>query len=311
MMKLKPGFEQQMKELLGSDYGKYVKALDKRYLNSVRCNTLKISPKDLVERLSKKWKVLQPFDSYPEIIVIDQQLEPGEIGKALEYMLGYYYVQEISSMMPVIALGVKGDESVLDLAAAPGSKTTQLAAVMGNKGVLIANDVTLGRIRILSTNLQRCGVTNCIVTQHDGGNLCNRLLGKFEFDKILVDAPCSGEGTLRTNPKTASMFNENLIKKLSGIQKGLLRSALKVLKSGGVVVYSTCTHAPEENEEVVNEILQQGNVKIEDIKIPLKTRPGIVKWKDKKYHDDLKKCVRVYPQDNNTEGFFIARLRKK
>lgn len=311
-MKLKPEFEERMKELLGEEYQEYCKVLDERYLNSVRCNTLKISVEDLKERLEEKgWKILQPYKGYPEIMVIDSELQPGEIGRALEYHLGYYYVQEVSSMMPPIALQPTENDVVLDIAASPGSKTTEIAAMMSNKGTLLANDVTLGRIRILSSNLQRCGVTNILVTQHEGSNLCNRLdkIG-FKPNKILVDAPCSGEGTLRTNPKTASMFNENLIKKMSNIQKSLLRSAIKILPIGGEVVYSTCTHGPEENEEVVSYALENFPVEIQEVKLPIKTRKGIVEWKDKKYHDDVVKCARVYPQDNNTEGFFIAKLKK-
>jgi len=311
-MELKPKFEERMKKILGSDYSNFCKVLDERYTNSVRCNTLKISPEDLKVKLEAKgWEIKQPFEDYPEIFVIDSVLEPGAIGNSLEYALGYYYAQEVSSMMPPLALGVSKEDTVLDIAAAPGSKTTQLAAMMENKGSLIANDVTLGRIRILSTNLQRCTVTNCVVTQHEGSNLCNRIkeLG-FEFDKILVDAPCSGEGTLRTNPKTALMFNEKLIKKMSNTQKALLKSAIKVLKVGGEVVYSTCTHGPEENEEVIDSVLESGDVEIVDVEIPLKTREGVMEWEGKKFNEDIRKCVRVYPQDNNTEGFFIAKLRK-
>jgi len=239
-MKLKPEFIERMRILLGEDYKNFEQTLEKRYLNSVRCNTLKISPLDLKNRLERKWKMKLLSKKFSEILIVNQKIQPGEIGNSLEYSLGYYYVQEVSSMMPALVLNPKEDENVLDLAASPGSKTTQIAAIMKNKGNLIANDVSLGRIRILSTNLQRCGVTNTIVTQHEGSNLCNKLNKlNFKFDKILLDAPCSGEGTLRTNPKTCLMFNKNLIKKMSNIQKSLAQSALKVLKVGGEMVYST------------------------------------------------------------------------
>jgi len=310
-MNLKPKFEERMKLLLGVDYKNYLATLEKDYINSLRCNTLKITPEKLKEKLSKKWKISQPFKEFKEIFFIDEKLQPGEIGRALEHQLGYYYVQETSSMMPALALNPQPNEIILDLAASPGSKTTQIASMMENSGTLIANDVSLGRVKILSANLQRCAVTNIIATHHEGSNLCNRLNKTgFEFDKILVDAPCSGEGTLRTSPKTCLMFNENIIKKLSKIQKSLIISALKVLKVGGEIVYSTCTHAPEENEGVINEILKQENIEILEIKLPLKTRQGITSWQDKKYSPEVKKCVRIYPQDNNTEGFFIAKMRR-
>jgi tRNA (cytosine49-C5)-methyltransferase len=310
-MKLKPDFVERMKLLLKEDYENYEKILDERYINSIRCNTLKISPSELKNRLEKKWKIKQPFKDFPEIMVINQEIIPGEVGKALEHQLGYFYVQEVSSMMPPLVLDPLPEENVLDIAAAPGSKTTQMATMMKNSGNLMANDVSLGRIKILSSNLQRCGVTNCVVAHHDGSNLINRLEKlKFSFDKILVDAPCSGEGNIRTNPKTCAMFNEKLIRAMSNKQKQLAGSVVKILKKGGVMIYSTCTHAPEENEEVVSYLLEKFPLEILDIDLPLKTRPGILEWKGQKYNEKVKKCARIYPQDNNTEGFFIAKLRR-
>lgn len=309
-MNLKPKFIERMKLLLGEEYEEYKKILDKPYLNSIRCNTIKISPEDLKKKLADKFKIKQPYKSNPEIMVIENNVEPGEIGRATEHVLGYYYVQEISSMMPPIVLNPKEKEVIIDLAASPGSKTTQMSAIMKNTGTIIANEVSLGRISILSTNMQRCGTTNTIATHHDGVSLCHKLNKlNYKVDKILVDAPCSGEGTLRTAPKTASMFNENIIRKLSSIQKRLAESALKVLKKNGTMVYSTCTHAPEENEEVMDYLLSKYPIEIQEIKLPLKTRPGIAEWKDKKYSKQVKKCARIYPMDNNTEGFFICKIK--
>jgi NOL1/NOP2/sun family putative RNA methylase len=310
-MKLKSEFVERMKELLGDDYENYEKSLGKRYINSIRCNTLKISPSELKARLEKKWKIKQPFKEFPEIMIIDQETIPGEVGKALEHQLGYFYVQELSSMLPPLVLSPNENENVLDIAAAPGSKTTQMAAMMNNSGNLIANDVSFGRVKILAANLQRCGVSNVLVTQHDGSNLCSRLEKlKYSFDKILVDVPCTGEGNIRTNLKTCLMFNEKLIKKFSNRQKQIAGNAVKILKKGGVLVYSTCTHGPEENEEVIDYLLENFPLEIEEIKLPFKTRPGVKEWKGKEFHKDVEKCVRVYPQDENLEGFFIAKLRK-
>ena len=147
----------------------------------------------------------------------------------------------------------KPEETVLDLCASPGSKTTQISAKMETTGVLIANEIHLGRIKILASNLERCGVTNAVITKKEGSAIC-RTFKKQEmlFNKILIDAPCSGEGTLRTSPKTFKMWNINTVKKLSRIQKSLLYSAFEILKVGGEIIYSTCTHAPEENEEVID-----------------------------------------------------------
>ena len=149
-------------------------------------------------------------------------LEPGELGRALEHLLGYYYVQELASMLPIIALKPKPNETILDLCSAPGSKTTQIAAEMENTGLIIANEIHLGRIKILASNLERCGVTNTIITRKEGRALCGRLKQKdFKFDKILVDAPCSGEGTLRSTPQTNQMWNPKTIRRLSRLQKQL------------------------------------------------------------------------------------------
>ncbi len=308
---LKPRFESRMGELLGNDYGNFCKILSVPPVNSIRCNTLKISPEELKEKLEKKWKIKQPFKEHPEIMIIESELKPGEIGKAFEHVLGYYYVQEISSMMPLIALSPKKDDILLDLCAAPGSKTTQAAAMMDNHGTIIANDSNMGRVAVLSTNIQRCCVTNCIVANHDGSNLCKRLEKiNFKFDKILMDVPCSGEGTIRSSPGAAEMFNEKTILRISNIQKSFVKNAVAVLKNGGELVYSTCTHAPEENEEVVSFILENFPMEIKEINLPLKVRKGITEWNGKKFHEDVSKSARIYPQDNNTEGFFIAKFKK-
>lgn len=239
-------------------------------------------------------------------------LAPGELGKSLEHQLGFFYVQEISSMLPIIALQIKPREKFLDLCSAPGSKTTQAAAKMQNTGLIIANDKTIDRLQILAANLERCGVSNAIMTKRDGIDLCEKLFkNKIYFDKILVDAPCSGEGTFRSSPRGMLMWNANGIRKLQKIQKRLLESASRIIKKDGEIIYSTCTHAPEENEEVVQFAIDELNMKVEKINLPIKCREGIQGWKDKTFDDEIKNCCRIYPQDNQTEGFFVAKLRRR
>ncbi len=327
---LKPLFLERMQKLLPEkeDYQKYLDILKILPVKSFRCNTLKITPEKLKEKLEKKynWKINQIWEDYPEIMVVEGRksdirhqtsdialLLPGELGRALEHLLGYYYIQELASMLPVIALKPKENETILDLCSAPGSKTTQIAAQMKNTGSIIANEVSIGRIKILASNLERCGVTNTIITKKDGIALCNRLQKEnFEFDKILVDAPCSGEGTLRSSPKTYVMWNPNTIKTLSKLQKQLFKKAFEILKINGEIIYSTCTHAPEENEAIANWALKEfGNqIKIEKINLPINPREGLTNWMDEEYSEKVKKSARVYPHDNNTEGFFISKFRR-
>lgn len=341
----KAKFIERMETLLGKvDAGKFFEISYTKCPVSIRCNTLKISVDDLRARLEGYgWRVRQPFVSqkssssmeklsarknldsknpekisfagdleFPEVFVVDSKLEPGAVGNTKEHLLGYYYVQEISSMLPMLVLKPVAGDLVLDLCASPGSKTTQAAAMMENSGTIIANEVSMGRVAILNSNLERCGVMNAIVTRKEGVALCERLLKKsrFRFDKILVDAPCSGEGTLRKSPKTFQMWNLNIIRKMAGVQKKLASSALKLLKVGGTMIYSTCTLSPEEDESVVDYLVKNFGVVVEKIELPLKFRCGVIEWDGVKFDESVKNCLRLYPQDNNTDGFFVCKLRK-
>jgi NOL1/NOP2/sun family putative RNA methylase len=313
---LKEKFLERIKKLLPAkdDLKKYLDILKVEPVRSIRCNTLKISPKNLKKRLEEKgWVIELPFEKYPEIMIVKNKLLPGELGRALEHLLGYYYIQEIASMLPIIALKPAPKETFLDLCAAPGSKTTQAAAMMKNSGTILANEVSMGRMRILASNTERCGVTNLIISKKEGEALCKKLEKQnMKFDKILVDAPCSGEGTLRSSPKTYTMWNPKNIKSLSRIQKRLFTAAFKILKIGGEMIYSTCTHAPEENERIVDFALKEfkEQIEIQKIELPITPRQGITKWLDEEYSEDVKFSCRVYPQDNNTEGFFISKFKK-
>ncbi len=318
---LKPEFLERIKLLLTEekDLEAYLDILEVYPVKSIRCNTLKISAEKLKEQLEKNyaWKISQPWKDFPEVMIIDSELQPGELGRSLEHLLGYYYVQELASMLPVLALKPQENELILDLAAAPGSKTTQMASKMKNTGTIIANEVSLGRLKILSSNLERCGVTNTIVTRKDGPAFCKRI-AKYnfdtKFDRILVDAPCSGEGTLRSSPKTYIMWNPNTIFQLSGLQKQMISTALGILKEGGEMIYSTCTHAPEENEGIIDWVLEKFSDKIEvlvpELPKELNARNGVRSWKGKEFNKEVEKTRRVYPHDSNTEGFFVSRIKK-
>jgi NOL1/NOP2/sun family putative RNA methylase len=315
MITPKPLFEERMRRLLPeeTDFAEFSKKIHEYPLNFIRCNTLKISPVQLKKRLEEKeWKIKQPFSVHQEIMLVENKLQPGEIGKAIEHLIGYYYVQEVSSMMPALALEPKPGEFVLDLCASPGSKTTQIAALMQNSGAIIANDKAVDRIIALCSNLERCAVGNTIVTKEDAIFLCQKLdnLG-IRFDKILVDVPCSGEGNIRGNPKTLITWSLGAIRQLSDLQKKIAISAAALLKKGGTMVYSTCTHAPEENEAVVSFLMQKTGLKIEKASLPLKCRPGIFEWEKRGFAEEIENTCRIYPHDNDCEGFFVAKLKKE
>ncbi len=308
----KPEFKEKIESLMDGkeDVKEFWEVVEKPLPKSIRCNTLKISAGELKKRLEKKgWKVRQPY-SNKEIMIVDG-LSPGELGKSKEHLLGYFYIQEVSSMMPMLALNPKRGELVLDLCAAPGSKTTQASALMENEGTIIANDVSLGRISILAANLERVGASNVIVTRHDGIQLCHKLRKlNFFFDKILLDVPCSGEGNIRSNPATYKMWNQKVINKISSLQKRIAEAAIPLLKKGGEFIYSTCTHSPEENELNVNYLLQKFGLRVQPVSLPIKYRSGITKYKGEDISPELKKACRIYPQDNDTEGFFLCKMKK-
>ncbi len=312
MLEPKPLFEERMRKLI-TDYDKWLEFCGKQPQNFIRCNTLKIKPEELGKKLEEKgWKISQPLEEYPEAMIIENDLLPGALGNSIEHLLGYYYVQELSSMLPALVLKPKSGELVLDLCAAPGSKTTQMSAMMQNSGTIIANDRDIGRMIVLASNAERCGCTNLIITKNDAVQFCQKLKkADIKFDKILLDVPCSGEGTIRSSPKTFLIWNIKMIEKLGRIQKKIASSAINLLKPYGEIVYSTCTHTPEENESVVNFLVNNFNLKVEEITLPLKTRPGILEWKGEKFNEEIKKACRIYPQDNDTEGFFIAKLKRK
>jgi len=275
---------------------------------SIRVNTLKMPIKELKERLEKNWSLEQIPWCKEGFWIEHAKKERRDIGNLIEHSLGYFYIQEAASMIPPIVLSPKKDEIVLDIAASPGSKATQIAQYMQNKGILIANDYTIERMKPLSINLQRCGIANAIITLMEGQWFRN---SNIEFDKALVDAPCSGTGTIRKSLKTIGIWNPDMVRRLSITQKQLIETGFNILKQNGTLVYSTCSLEPEENEEVVNFLISKyENAKLEEIKLKLKRGPAILEFEGKKYNEEIKKCLRIWPQDNDTEGFFVAKLRK-
>ena len=275
-------------------------------LQSFRVNTLK-AKRDEILLLLKDLKIKSlPF--YNNGFLLQ---EKTRFGNHITHNLGMIYIQEIASMIPVVVLDPKPDEVVLDLCAAPGSKTTQIAQSMENSGLLVANEINRKRAQGLIHNIKRCGLLNEAVIILRGQRI-DKILPDY-FDRILIDAPCSAEGTIRKSKAVLYHWGLKNIQRMAKIQKGLIVSGFRALQPGGTMVYSTCTLAPEENEGVVAYLLDRfPEAEIMPITIPnFKIRPGITKWQGETFDKRLKSCARILPQDNDTAPFFIARIIKR
>ena len=308
-IEVKEAFKERYTSLLGKDYDKFMKYNFSFLRRSIRVNTLKVSIAKLKKRLEKDWLLEQiPWCREGFWILHRGKGEEHrrDIGNLEEHQLGYFHVQEAASMIPPIVLEPKENEIILDMCSSPGSKSTQIGQYMNNTGVLVCNENDRMRLKPLIVNLQKVGLINTIMTLMSGTQF-----REFKFDRILVDAPCSGTGTIRKSLKTLKIWNPNMIKRLSNLQKRLIDTAFNNLKQKGTLVYSTCSLEPEENEEVVSYLLDKyDNASLEEIKLNIKKSNPVLEFNGKKYNKEVKKCLRIWPQDNDTEGFFIAKLKK-
>jgi NOL1/NOP2/sun family putative RNA methylase len=271
--------------------------------NSARINTLKIKREKLLERLEEEGVLFQSFPWYP----LGLKLDIESPGKLLENLQGFIHIQEELSMVPPLVLDPQPGESILDMCASPGSKTTEISQMMENRGLVIANEPSLARISPLRSNCERLGVINVAITRYDGRNF-----PRGPFDRVLVDAPCSSEGRERRGPGVLSRCSIERSLDLQVLQIDLLKNALRLTKPGGIVVYSTCTYAPEENELVVEEALgETEEFRLEKVCIPgLLECPGITEWNGQRLNDNLSCTARYYPHINDTGGFYVAKIIK-
>ena len=274
---------------------------------SVRVNTLKISIDECKKRLEEKGWNLKQIPWCNEGYWVEHKEGRRDIGNNIEHALGYIYVQEAASMIPPVVLDPKPNEIILDMCAAPGSKSSQLAQYMENEGILVANDYKGIRIAPLGINLQMCGVRNAIITLMEG-----RWFKDIKFDRILVDAPCSGTGTIRKSFKTLRIWNPDVVRRLAGQQRQLIETAFNILEEEGILVYSTCSCEPEEDEGIIDYLVDKyDNAKIEKINLEgLKRSKAILEFEGNEYSKEIQNCLRIWPQDNDTEGFFVAKIRK-
>ncbi|MCD6383645.1 MAG: RsmB/NOP family class I SAM-dependent RNA methyltransferase [Thermoplasmata archaeon] len=295
-------FIKKYRKLLGDESEEFFSSLMRPLRRSIRINTLKGDLGELVEKLSHLSLTPLPFYRYGFYTDFPSP------GATLEHYLGLYYVQEASAMLPVLVLDPQPGERVLDIAAAPGGKTTQICQHMEGVGVVVANEVDQGRQVTLRGNIQRMGCHMAVITGMDG----RFLRPPPTYDRVLVDPPCSSEGTIRRNFSALKGWSSELSNRMVHIQRGLLRSGIEVLKEGGVLVYSTCTFAPEENEGVVSWALERFNVELEEVRIKgIEADEGIGEWGGVEYPEEVRRCARIYPHRTDTGGFFIARMRKR
>ncbi|MEO0254564.1 MAG: NOL1/NOP2/sun family putative RNA methylase [candidate division WOR-3 bacterium] len=301
-------FYSYLVKLIGSKETKeFFESVKDEFPKTLRVNILKTDKNFLKERLIKKGFILKENPLYENSFEVIY--EPYEIGKTLEHYAGLFYIQEKSSLLPVKILKPEKGQFILDIASAPGSKATQIGEIMENKGVLVCNDIHLPRIKALTHNIDRIGLINTAITMMDGVQF-----GKFyfeSFDKILVDAPCSSMGTLHKAKEVLSWWNEREVNFYKIIQKKLLVSAIKALKVGGEIVYSTCTLTVEENEELIDEILKSYPVEVMKIdKLNINEERGITEYRDKKFSKEIEKAIRIWPHKSKMEGFFIVKMKK-
>ncbi len=259
----------------------------------LRVNTLKTTQEEYLN-----WTNLKLKSTFlPGTFQIEELPEKG-LGNTIDYATGWIHTQSLSSMLPPHILNPKPGEQVLDICAAPGSKTTQCAALMENKGVILANDKNKGRISALANNLERLGVINTATMNQDGA----RFTSPHKFSKILVDAPCSGLGS---NEKAYEWWDEKYSRNISALQSTILRTAFSHLEPGGTLIYSTCTYSPNENELPVSRLLEKHpNAKLENVEIP-NAEPG-----HPDFGIEFQKTARIYPHKFNSEGFFLAKIRR-
>jgi len=283
------------------DAEKMIEAMEYPLPTYIRVNTLRIPEEELLERLEKRGFELRKTGIK---WCYEVENEPFSISATPEHLLGYFYIQDASSCIPPLVLSPSPDDLVLDACASPGGKTTLLAQLMENGGTIVALELKEERMLPLIYNLNRCGVENTLCFCMDALEVSSL---EMEFDKILLDAPCTGEGVIPKDPtRKTSRSSEDLLA-CSALQMRLIDSCISVLKSGGTLVYSTCSFAPEENELVIQYALEKYGLRLREIEYG---SPALVEAGELKFFEEMRKARRFYPHIHRTQGFFVVKLVK-
>lgn len=277
---------------------------------TIRANTLKTRRRDLAQALISRGVNLEPIEKWSPV-GLQIFNSPVPVGATPEYLAGHYMLQSAASFLPVMALGPGEGERVLDMSAAPGGKSSYIAALMKNTGVLFANDPSRERCRALAANIHRMGVQNSVVCTHDGRDFPSVIGG---FDRVLLDAPCSGTGVISKDPSVKMSKTDEDFQRLTHLQKELILAAIDSCdansKDGGIIVYSTCSVTVEENEEVVHyALMKRPNVRLVDTGFEF-GREGFPAFRGKHFHPSMKLSRRFYPHVHNMDGFFVAKFKK-
>lgn len=310
-------FEQRMQQMLQTEYPDFIKSFENSHVQSLRRNPLKGSREDFLEKMPFE---LEETAWEPDGFYYKEEAQPG---KHPFHEAGAYYIQEASAMAPAVYMDAKPGERVLDLCAAPGGKSTQLGAKMGGRGILVCNEIHPARAKILSENIERMGIANALVTNETPEKLAEHFPGYF--DKILVDAPCSGEGMFRKHPEACREWSAENVEMCAQRQNGILDCAARMLKDGGRLVYSTCTFAPAEDEgSVLRFLARHPEFAVEDAQKWEGMTPGNAGWAQEygslgdaaeeafleAHKGAPERTVRLFPHHLKGEGHYLAVLKK-
>ncbi len=291
-------------EPLVDDVDAFRAACERPLPSVVRANTIKTSIARTHQALDDEDIAYEPTEWHSGLF----RLPDAQPGTNWPYVHGWLHGQEEVSALPALVLDPQPGERVWDACAAPGSKTTQLAALMEDTGLVVATDNNLGRLSALRSNTERLGVTNVAVTREDARHHSLKPFGSEPYDRALVDVPCSCEGTLRKNPDALDQWTLDHVKGIAGVQRKILKRAIEATRPGGTVVYSTCTFAPEENEAVLDYALADLPCRLATFDSPLDAVPGITEWQGEAFDESMTRAKRIYPHHNDTGGFFCAKL---